>query len=273
MSHSKLSTAYLQRFGGIARLYGDKQLQQLHDAHFLVAGIGGVGTWAAEAFARSGIGQITLVDLDDICVTNVNRQTHALSSTIGQSKVQVMAERLLQINPELQVNPVEDFLDRENLSEWILPQHDMVIDAMDAAHVKAALIAYCRARKIPVMTVGSAGGKTDPRCITSKDLGRTESDPMLSKVRQLLHRFHRFARDSNRRFRVEAVYSTEQMQYPHPDGSVCQQKSALQEGVKLDCSGGFGASSMVTGSFGFVVASRAIDRFLSQRSSIDSSMD
>ena len=257
-----VSDQYLQRFGGIARLYGQDSLLSLAKAHFVVVGIGGVGTWAAEALVRSGVGQITLIDMDDICITNTNRQTHALSETIGLAKVSVMAQRLKAINPEVVVNEVEEFLDRENISEWVNLEHDMVIDAMDSAHVKAALIAYCRARKIPIITIGSAGGKSDPRCITSKDLGRTESDPMLAKVRQLLYRFHRFARDSNRRFRVEAIYSTEQMKYPKPDGQVCQQKSAMESGVKLDCSGGFGASTMLTGAFGFTAASRAIQKFL-----------
>lgn len=259
---------YQQRFGGVARLYGADAVHHLRQAHFMVAGLGGVGTWAAEALARSGVGTLTLVDLDDICITNTNRQLHALTTTVGQSKVDTMSERLQTINPDLTVHVVHDFLLKDNLAQWVTPEHHMVIEATDSANIKAAMIAYCRARKIGIVTVGSAGGKKDPRAITSSDLARTTSDPMLAKVRQHLYRFHHFARDTHRRFRVEAIYSTEQMVYPKPDGSIDTQKSVMtqdQSSVKLDCTSGFGSSTMVTGTFGFVAASRAIERYLTPK--------
>ncbi|KUJ80211.1 tRNA cyclic N6-threonylcarbamoyladenosine(37) synthase TcdA [Microbulbifer flavimaris] len=264
----KLTEQYRQRFGGIARLYGETALEILNAAHFVVIGIGGVGSWTAEALARSGVGNLTLIDLDDVCITNTNRQSHALQNTIGQIKVDVTADRMRQINPEIHIETIEDFAGSDNLAELLDPTArpiDIVIDAIDAARVKAALVAYCKARKMRLITVGSAGGKRDPGQITSADLGRTTNDPMLAKVRQHLYRFHNFQKSRKRQFGVDAIYSTEPMVYPQPDGQVCQQKSTMQNGVKLDCSGGFGAATMVTGSFGFAAASRGIERLLQKR--------
>lgn len=260
--NDSLSPEYLQRFGGIARLYGQDALQALHQAHFAVIGLGGVGTWAAEALARSGVGELTLIELDDVCVTNTNRQSHALKSNIGQSKNRVISKRLKEINPDIVIHSIEDFIDQDNMQNLIGKQHHVVIDAMDAAHIKARLVAYCLAIKVRLITVGSSGGKRNPQLVTADDLGRTASDPMLAKIRTQLYRHYNFARDKNRKFRVDAVYSTEQMVYPKPDGSVCMDKQFLQEGVKLDCAGGFGSSVMVTGSFGFIAATKAIERYL-----------
>ncbi|MFA0810138.1 tRNA cyclic N6-threonylcarbamoyladenosine(37) synthase TcdA [Microbulbifer epialgicus] len=264
-----LSEQYLQRFGGIGRLYGNRALETLSSAHMLVVGIGGVGSWTAEALARSGVGSLTLIDLDDICITNTNRQSHALAATIGSMKIEVMAERLRQINPEIQVNSIEDFIATDNLAELIDPGRtpiDIVVDAIDNARVKAALIAYCKARKLRLITIGSAGGKRSPQAIECTDLGRTINDPMLAKVRQHLYRFHNFQKSRKRLFGIDAIYSSEAMVYPKPDGQVCQQKSAMQDGVKLDCSGGFGAATMVTGTFGFIAAGKAIERLLQSKS-------
>lgn len=262
-----LTQAYLDRFGGLARLYGQDALQALANAHFAVIGLGGVGTWAAEALARSGVGELTLIELDDVCITNTNRQSHAMASNIGRPKNQVITQRLLDINPELIIHSVEDFIDEHNMKDVIGKQHHVVIDAMDAAHIKARLVAYCLAIKVRLVTVGSSGGKRDLRRITADDLGRAYADPMLQKIRTQLYRHHNFARDKNRKFRVDAIYSDEQMVYPKPDGSVCMDKQFLQEGVKLDCAGGFGSSVMVTGTFGFMAATRAIERYLSKTAS------
>ncbi|HSX50026.1 MAG TPA: tRNA cyclic N6-threonylcarbamoyladenosine(37) synthase TcdA [Cellvibrio sp.] len=255
---------YLQRFSGLARLYGQDSLAALTNAHFVVIGLGGVGTWVAEALARSGVGELTLIEMDEVCVTNTNRQSHALKSNLGRPKNQVITERLRDINPELVIHSVEDFIDEHNMKTLVGKQHHVVIDAIDAAHLKARLVAYCLAIKVRLITVGSSGGKRNPQAVTVDDLGRSISDPMLAKVRTQLYRHHNFARDSNRRFRVDAVYSTEQMVYPQPDGSVCMDKQALLDGVKLDCAGGFGSSVMVTGTFGFVAATRAIERYLTK---------
>ncbi len=264
-SFEQLPADYQQRFGGVARLYGEGNLLRLATSCFLVAGIGGVGSWTAEALARSGVGNIVLLDLDDICITNTNRQIHTVHDTIGQEKTQVMADRLRTINPGINVDCVNDFLDEENPASLIGEHVNCVIDAIDNAQAKAALIAYCKRRKLPLITVGSAGGKLDPRQLTSGDLSKTVNDPLLAKVRNILRRDYRFSRNPKRRFSIEAVYSTEQMTYPAGDGSVCQQKPDNMDGVKLDCSGGFGAISMVTATAGFIAASRAIERFLQKQ--------
>jgi len=264
MSDHQLSKAWQQRFTGISRLYGAEAINCLAKAHMVVAGLGGVGTWAAEALARSGVGHLTLFDLDDVCITNTNRQIHALSNTYGHSKVQVLSERLRLINPEITITPIETFLSLTNIPELIQPEHDFVIDAIDMAHTKSGLIAYCLARKIRMVTVGSAGGKLDPSQVTWSDLAKTESDPLLAKIRYDLYRTYRFARDSNRRFRVDAIYSTEPIHFLHTDGSVSCKKPKIVSG-QLDCSGGsMGSCTMVTGSFGFLAASRAIARYLAR---------
>ena len=255
------SEFYNMRFGGIARLYGRDALSKLQKAHMAVVGLGGVGSWAAEALARSGVGRLTLIELDDVCMTNTNRQLHATQSQIGRAKIDVIAERLRDINPEVHLYCHADFLNKRNIGDYIKGQ-DVVIDAMDSVNVKSALAAYCSATKIRLIIVGSSGGKQDPTQIRVADLGHTESDPMLSKLRSQLYRLHNFSRDGRRKFRIDAVYSSEQMLYPKPDGSVCMDKSVLESGVKLDCAGGFGSSVMVTGSFGFVAASRALQRYL-----------
>ncbi|MGS2722753.1 tRNA cyclic N6-threonylcarbamoyladenosine(37) synthase TcdA [Porticoccus sp. GXU_MW_L64] len=259
---TSLPESYQQRFGGIARLYGERGLQALHNGHFVVVGIGGVGSWAAEALVRTGLGVITLVDMDDICVTNSNRQVHTLASTIGQAKTHALAQRLQQINPELQVNVIDDFAEPENLAQVIPANAQVVIDAIDASYAKAALIAHCRRQKQQVVTVGSAGGRTDPSKVTVGDLHRSVKDSLLSRVRTRLRTKYNFPQDPKRNMRVQAVFSTEQMKYPTPDGDVCQRKQQMDAGVKLDCSGGFGSSTMVTATFGMVAAAKAVERYL-----------
>ncbi len=254
----------LDRFGGIARLYGLKGLAALEKAHFLVVGIGGVGTWAAEALARSGVGTLTLADLDDICVTNINRQTHALQSTVGQSKTVTMAQRLRDINPNIIVHELEDFIDPQNVREHIDTRYDVIVDCADTAHSKTAIIATAKYQKQLVVTVGSAGGKRDPRLITSNDLNKTINDPLLAKVRGQLRRFHNYSRNPKRSFGVEAIYSAEHMVYPSDDGGVCSTKNFNEGETALNCAGGFGSSTMITGSFGFLAATRAIDKYLAR---------
>jgi tRNA A37 threonylcarbamoyladenosine dehydratase len=258
-----MNDASEQRFGGIARLYGVDGLALFRRSHVAVIGIGGVGSWAAEALARSGVGEITLIDLDDLCVTNINRQIHALSSTIGQSKVAVMAERIREINPDCLVHEVEAFASRDNLDQLLHPGLDYVIDAIDSVPEKAALIAWCKRHKVAVITIGGAGGQIDPTLIRVADLTRVCADPLAAKVRATLRRHYHFSR-SGRRFAVECVYSQEQLRYPQPDGSVGQRKSVLANGTRLDCAGGFGATSVVTASFGFVAVARVLAK-LQQR--------
>lgn len=259
---TELSSDYLLRFAGIGRLYGNAGLEKLAASHIMVIGIGGVGSWVAEALARSGIGKITLVDLDDICISNTNRQVHTLASTTGKMKVDVMAERLRGINPEITVNCIHDFIVKSNAESMVREVNpDIVIDAIDSVLAKVALLNFCQRNKFKVITIGSAGGKSDPRLITSGDLSRTVSDPLLAVVRRDLRRVHKFSRNPKRRFMIEAIYSTEQMVYPDGEGGVCQSKEGL-DGSKLDCSGGFGAISMVTATFGMVAASRCVEKLL-----------
>ena len=251
-----------QRFGGIARLYGTQGLERLAAAHVAVVGIGGVGSWAAEALARSGVGEISLFDLDDVCVTNTNRQVHALEGAVGKPKVAVMAERIRAINPACKVHAVADFVTRESMADCITTDMDFVIDCIDSVPAKAALIAWCKRRKIQIVTTGGAGGQVDPTQIQVADLNKTFNDPLAAKVRSLLRRDYNFSRTPGRHYSVPCVFSTEQLRYPKPDGSVCQAKGFVGEGVKLDCAGGFGAVMMVTATFGMAAAARAVDKLV-----------
>lgn len=255
-------SGYQERFGGIIRLYGVSAVEKLQQAHFCIIGIGGVGSWVAEALARTGIGQLTLIDLDDICTTNINRQIHALSSTIGESKVEVMAARINQINPDCQVNCIEDFITLENLAEIIDNTFDYVIDAIDSVNVKTALIAHCKRQKIAIMTIGGAGGQTDPSKIQVTDLSKTYQDPLLAKVRNQLRRDFNFSRNVKRKFSVDAVFSTEQLMYPDNDGNVCHSKQHQDGALRLDCNNGFGAATHVTASFAFFAVGASIKKYL-----------
>ncbi|MEE4231469.1 tRNA cyclic N6-threonylcarbamoyladenosine(37) synthase TcdA [Pseudomonas viridiflava] len=250
------------RFAGIARLYGIEGLERLRAAHVAVVGIGGVGSWAAEALARSGVGEISLFDMDDVCVSNTNRQLHALDSTVGRPKVEVMAERIRSINPDCVVHAVADFVTRDTMAECITPELDFVIDCIDSVNAKAALISWCKRRKIQMVTTGGAGGQIDPTLIQIADLNRTFNDPLASKVRSTLRRDYGFSRTPNRHYSVPCVFSTEQLRYPKPDGSICLEKKFVGEWVKLDCAGGFGAVMMVTASFGMIAATRAVDKLV-----------
>nr|WP_239987239.1 tRNA cyclic N6-threonylcarbamoyladenosine(37) synthase TcdA [Pseudomonas congelans] len=237
-------------------------MARLRAAHVAVVGIGGVGSWAAEAMARSGVGEISLFDMDDVCVSNSNRQLHALDSTVGRPKVEVMAERIRAINPDCIVHAVADFVTRDTMAECITPDMDFVIDCIDSVNAKAALISWCKRRKIQMVTTGGAGGQIDPTLIQIADLNRTFNDPLASKVRSTLRRDYGFSRTPNRHYSVPCVFSSEQLRYPKPDGSICLEKKFVGEGVKLDCAGGFGAVMMVTATFGMVAATRAVDKLV-----------
>lgn len=248
-----------QRFGGIQRLYGDRAYAFFRQAHVCVVGIGGVGTWAVEALARSGIGHITLIDMDDVCITNVNRQVHALDGTIGEAKVEAMANRIHLINPDCQVDIIEDFLTPDNLAELLNEQCDYVIDAIDSLKPKAALIAWCRRNKKKVITVGGAGGQIDPTQIKIADLSRTERDPLAAKLRNFLRRHYHFPRNTKRRFEIECVYSTEQLRYPSGDGAVSLQRPKNGESG-MNCDTGFGSCTPVTATFGLIAAGRVLEK-------------
>ncbi len=249
---------YEQRFGGTRRLYGMSEVEILRASHVCVIGIGGVGSWAAEALARSGIGEITLIDMDDVCVTNINRQIHAMTGTVGQSKIEMMAERIHLINPDCVVHLIDDFITPENTAEYLDGRYDYILDAIDSMKPKAALLAHCKRNKYKVITTGGAGGQIDPTQIQVTDLTKTIQDPLAKKLRDTLRRHHNFPKNPKRKFGIDCVFSTEHLKYPQADGSVCAMKATAEGEKRMDCSGGFGAATMVTATFGFVAVSRII---------------
>jgi tRNA A37 threonylcarbamoyladenosine dehydratase len=252
-----------ERFRGIDRLYGAGSAARLAAAHVSIVGIGGVGSWAVEALARSGIGRLTLIDADDVCLSNTNRQLHALEGEYGRAKVEVMAARAHAINPAIEVDAIAQFLTTSNLDELLDRGYDLVLDCCDAFRVKVEMIAWCRRRKIPLIVSGSAGGRTDPTLITVRDLSKTEHDAMLALIRKKLRDEFRFPRGPKRYFGVQAVYSLENVRYPQADGSVCGTRPESSDGgFKLDCGGGLGAAAHVTAAFAFAAVSRAIKRLL-----------
>ncbi|EGT5760004.1 tRNA cyclic N6-threonylcarbamoyladenosine(37) synthase TcdA [Cronobacter sakazakii] len=259
-----ITDAWRSRFGGTARLYGEAALQLFADAHVCVVGIGGVGSWAAEALARTGIGAITLIDMDDVCVTNTNRQIHALRDTVGQAKSEVMAERIRQINPECRITVVDDFVTVDNVAQYMNAGFSYVIDAIDSVRPKAAMIAYCRRNKIPLVTTGGAGGQTDPTQIQVVDLAKTIQDPLAAKLRERLKSDFGVVKNSKGKLGVDCVFSTEALVYPQADGSVCAMKSTAEGPKRMDCASGFGAATMVTATFGFVAVSHALKKMMAK---------
>jgi tRNA A37 threonylcarbamoyladenosine dehydratase len=273
MSSSDLSSAsaidaaaaaevdFERRFGGVARLYGAAALRRFREAHVCVVGVGGVGSWVVEALARSAVGKITMIDLDNLAESNVNRQIHALSDTLGMAKVTALAERIALINPFCTVTEIEDFLTPDNLDLMIGGRaYDYVVDAIDDVQAKVALIAYCRDHALPLLTVGSAGGQTDPTRIEVRDLSKTEQEPLLAKVRKRLRTFHRFPRGDRNRFGVDAVFSTEPVSVPVDEscGIDGNPSAAAGEGITgLNCAG-YGSAVVVTASFGLVAAAHVL---------------
>jgi tRNA A37 threonylcarbamoyladenosine dehydratase len=252
------------RFAGIARLYGVAALERLQRAHVVVIGVGGVGSWAAEALARSGVGKLTLIDGDEVCVSNVNRQLHALEGQFGRPKVDVLAERLTAINPELVVDAQMRFLTPPTIPTLSNGGYDCVLDCCDAFRVKVEMIVFCRRRKIPMVVLGSAGGRVDPTQIRVRDLAKTEQDALLSLVRKKLREEFNFPRGPKRYFGVPAVYSLENVRYPSAEGGICLAKPDTLEAGRLDCGGGLGAATHVTGAFAFVAVGEVIRRLLAK---------
>lgn len=242
-----------RRFGGVTRLYGTDGAERLRSANVCVVGIGGVGSWSVEALARTGVGQITVVDLDMVAESNTNRQIHALGDIYGKSKVDAISERILAINPDCKVSMVEDFVTPENVKSVLGQNYSVVIDAIDQVRAKAAMISFCRKIDIPVVVAGAAGGKIDPTRISAVDLSRTIQDPLLAKVRSILRREYGFPKDSKKKFNVSAVFSTEPLRYPDNTATCDSEKASMG----LNCAG-FGSSVCVTAVFGMVAAAEAI---------------
>lgn len=248
-----------ERFQGTARLYGEQLTNRLAQTRVLVIGIGGVGSWVAEALARTAIGHVSLLDMDDICISNSNRQLPALSGNIGRTKVEAMAERLRLISPEAVVEPLFDFLSASNFDQYLQPAPDYVIDCIDSVAVKVALIAYCRRHKIPLVTTGGAGGKTDPTRIRVCDLSQTIQDPLAAKVRSKLRQDHQFPRQG-KKMSIDIVSSDQPLRYPDAQGEFCLNKPPTAGPMRLDCAQGFGASMMVTASFGMAAVAQMLAR-------------
>lgn len=247
---------FARRFGGLARLYGERALERFRAAHVCVIGVGGVGSWVVEALARSAVGHLTLIDLDNVAESNINRQIQALSSTIGMPKIEALRERIAQINPFCEVTLVEDFIEPDNIEQMIGGKgFDYVVDAIDSVKAKAALIAYCRDHKLPLVTIGGAGGQLDPTRIEVRDLARTEQEPLLKKVRKLLRAQYGFSRGEKQKYHIDAVFSMEPLRYPE-SGEACEVGSSV---TGLNCAG-FGSSMVVTASFGMIAAGHILRR-------------
>jgi tRNA A37 threonylcarbamoyladenosine dehydratase len=253
-----------RRFAGVARLYGAAGLARFRTAHVCVIGVGGVGCWAVEALARSAIGRITMIDLDHLAESNINRQIHALNDTLGKAKVTALTERIAQINPLCQVHGIEEFISAENVAQLIAPgRFDFVIDAIDDARAKTALIVHCREQRIPLVTIGSAGGQIDPTRIEVCDLSRTEQEPLLARVRKNLRIRHGFPRGRKHKFGIDAVYSTEPLRFPElclPDQDDAESVADENTGLTgLHCAG-YGSAVVVTASFGFIAAAHVLNQ-------------
>ncbi|WP_372846051.1 ThiF family adenylyltransferase [Pontiella sp.] len=252
---------YEHRFGGLFRLYGKGAMEKLRAAHVLIVGIGGVGSWVAESLARSGIGQLTLVDWDDICFSNTNRQIHAMTGTAGRAKVDILAERIGLINPACGITAIREFYSDKNADELIQPGLSYVVDAIDKKNAKIHLITQCKRLGIPIIVSGGAGGRVDPAQVRTTDLRDSYNDPLLAACRkQLRKNIPGKHLNHKKKFGIACVFSAETIRYPHPDGGICFEKPAAGSGPKqLDCQFGFGAASFVTGSFGFAMAARIIN--------------
>lgn len=245
-----------RRFAGVGRLYGAPALAHFRAAHVCVIGVGGVGSWIVEALARSAIGQITMIDLDHLAESNVNRQIHALTDTLGQAKVGALAQRIVQINPHCTVHQIEEFITADNLDQLIGARgYDFIIDAIDDVRAKTALIAYCRHRQLKLITIGGAGGQVDPTKIEVRDLCRTEQEPLLAKVRKRLRAEHGFPRGTKNKFGIDAVFSTEPLRLP----PVVDDAGEGGGVTGLNCAG-FGSAMVVTAAFGLVAAAQVLNR-------------
>jgi len=261
--HSEHAIDFGRRFGGVRRLYGSAALEKFQQAHVCVIGIGGVGAWTAEALARSAIGRLTLIDPDHLAESNINRQVHALTHELGKSKIQAMTERIQAINPLCRVAGAEEFLTPENVAGLLADSFDYVVDAIDSARAKVALIAQCRRHKIRLVCVGAAGGQSDPGRVQLADLARTTEDPLLAKVRASLRRDHGFPREPGKKFGVDCVYSTEPLSYPDAEGGACFERPEDAHLHGLNCAG-FGSSVCVTATFGLRAAAQVLNKLAAQ---------
>lgn len=247
-----------RRFIGIQRLYGQQAYQKITTSHICIIGVGGVGSWVAESLARSNIGGLTLIDLDHIAESNINRQIHALSNTLGQSKIIAMKERIHLINPQCTVHLVDDHLSLDNIPALIKNDFTYIIDCIDQFRIKASLIDFCKSQQINILTVGGTGGRIDPTKIQLNDLSRSEGDALLSKIRKQLRTQHNFPRDLKQRFNIPCVYSNEAQRYPTDDHDISTNKTECSNLSGLNCANGFGSLSAVTATFGMIASAHVL---------------
>ena len=254
-----------QRFAGVERVYGRSAVNNFKAAQVCIIGLGGVGSWAVEALVRSAIGQLTLIDLDNVAASNINRQIHALDKTIGMPKTTALRERIQSINPQCRVTEIEDFINLENIPQLINSDYTYVIDCTDDFRVKAALCAYCRRQKIKLLVTGGAGGQTHPGKIITADLSRSEKDSLLAQTRRLLRQKYSFPRNLKRRFDIPCVYSMEQAAYPTENGQTTFDKSQSTSTTGLNCAQGLGSAVTVTASFGMFAAAHVLNKLAIQK--------
>lgn len=253
-----MSDAFGERFGGVGRLLGAGALPRLRAAHVAVVGLGGVGSWTVEGLARSGVGRLTLIDLDDVCITNTNRQLPAIEGNLGRPKAEALAERARSINPDCQIEVVMEFLTAGSAERLLAADFDVVVDAIDGTTNKADLIGACVRLGKRCVTVGGAGGKRDASQLRIGDLGEAWGDELLKMVRKKLRREHGFARGEGNRYGVRCVYSAENPVYPWADGT-CHAEPEAGSNLKLDCASGFGTAVWVTGAMGLAAAQEAVN--------------
>jgi tRNA threonylcarbamoyladenosine dehydratase len=248
MTDLPLDDEYERRFAGVAKIYGDTAFEHYERSHVVVIGIGGVGSWAVEALARTGIGELTLVDMDVVAASNINRQLPAMSSTLGHEKIEVMAERCRSINPRMKINLIDDYLTPDNVQQLLPPSADLILDCIDDVKAKLALMLHCRFNKIPLIVSGGAGGKLDPLKIRVADLSKTEQDPMLAKLRAQL-RSKGICKKPKDKFGITCIYSIDN---PFSSADVCPSAG-------LRC-GGYGSAVVVTSSFAMVAVSEVLKK-------------
>ena len=239
---------YERRFAGVAKSYGEDSFNHYEQSHVMVIGIGGVGSWAVEALARTGLGELTLVDMDVIAASNINRQLPAMTTTLGHEKIEVMAERCRAINPRIKINLIDDYLTADNIQDVLANTPDLILDCIDDVKAKFALMLHCRFNKIPLIVSGGAGGKLDPLKIRVADLSKTEQDPMLAKLRTQL-RSKGICKKPKEKFGITCVYSIDN---PFSSAEVCPSAG-------LRC-GGYGSAVVVTSSFAMVAVSEVLKK-------------
>lgn len=257
---------YERRFGGVARLYGKDGAERIRTTPFVVIGVGGVGSWVAEALIRTAAESLTLIDLDNVAESNTNRQIQALDGNFGKAKITAIAERAALINPKLTIGQTEDFVTEENIAEILTNPGAIVLDCIDQARAKAAILAYCKKHKMTVVTCGAAGGRVDPSRLRVGDLAQISGDPLIASVRYRLRKTYGFpkndpGREVQKSWGIRAVYSDEPIR--RPAGESCD-IDTVQQSHGLACSG-YGSSVTVTATQGFIMASLAIEAAISRK--------